>query len=337
MNTRDIEAFLAVVETGSIVAASARLNLTQPGVTRRIQSLEETLGTELLDRQSKPLRPTTAGMRAYEHGRDVLRALQDLKTAASAQQQPTGEFRLGITPYLSEASLAAPLDRLRREFPQLELKVAAAWTPELQDQLARNELDAAALCLTDGFGPPEPFEGDNLGSQPIIIVASPQFDLPERANLEDLSRCPWVMNKDGCGFRATLRRAFDAARLPFHVAVEAISADLRLSLVARGIGIGFVTRAALAASPWRSAVRVIELGDFSPRVCAWLVHRPPAGRLARPLAVFKEALVAEMAWGSEQVAATAEASDAPAPDQPSAARTKSARSFTASFGKTEIW
>ena len=39
MNTHDLVAFVAVVETGSIVAASARLNLTQPGVTRRIQNL----------------------------------------------------------------------------------------------------------------------------------------------------------------------------------------------------------------------------------------------------------------------------------------------------------
>ena len=44
MNTHDLVAFVAVVETGSIVAASARLNLTQPGVTRRIQNLEEMLG-----------------------------------------------------------------------------------------------------------------------------------------------------------------------------------------------------------------------------------------------------------------------------------------------------
>ena len=64
MNTHDLVAFVAVVETGSIVAASVRLNLTQPGVTRRIQNLEEMLGAELLDRVSKPLKPTQAGREA---------------------------------------------------------------------------------------------------------------------------------------------------------------------------------------------------------------------------------------------------------------------------------
>ncbi|TIP36087.1 MAG: LysR family transcriptional regulator, partial [Mesorhizobium sp.] len=79
MNIHDLEAFVAVVETGSIVGASARLNLTQPGVTRRVQNLEERLATPLLDRQSKPLKPTASGREAYEHGRRVLRSLEDLK------------------------------------------------------------------------------------------------------------------------------------------------------------------------------------------------------------------------------------------------------------------
>ena len=74
MNIHDLEAFVAVVETGSIVAASARINLTQPGITRRIQNLEDSLGIALLDRQSKPLRPTAAGREAYEHGRRGLRS-----------------------------------------------------------------------------------------------------------------------------------------------------------------------------------------------------------------------------------------------------------------------
>jgi len=296
MSTRDLEAFVAVVETGSIVGASARLNLTQPGVTRRVQSLEELLGAELLDRTSKPLKPTPVGLHAYEHGRRVLRAWEDLKNGASAQEL-TGEFRLGITPSLSDASLAAPLDRLRREFPKLELKVSASWSPELQHMLLRNEIDAAAICMTEGQAPPDPFEADNLGSQPVIVIASSHFDLPERATLNDLSRCPWVMNKDGCGFRNALRRAFDASRLPFNVAVEAIDHNLRLSLVARGIGIGFVTQSALAANPLRETVRVVELVDFHPRVCAWLIHRPPAGRLTKPLALFRETLQAALTEG----------------------------------------
>lgn len=294
MNTHDLEAFLAVVETGSIVGASARLNLTQPGVTRRVQNLEDMLGATLLDRQSKPLKPTTAGREAYEQGRRVLRSLEDLKSGLSADAPVRGEFRIGIMPYLSDAALAAPLDRLRAVFPALTLRITSGWSPRLVDQVVRNELDAAALCLAEGIDPPAELIADDLGLQPVLLVAAPELGVPKQADLAGLSRFAWVMNENGCGFRAYLRQTFEASRLPFQVGVEVLSADLRLSLVARGHGIGVVTPAALAGSPWRDRVEVLDMVEFQPRVRSWVLHRPPAGRLARPIALFRETLVASL-------------------------------------------
>ena len=67
-----------------------------------------------------------------------------------------------------------------------------------------------------------------------------------------------------------------------------------MSLVARGLGIGIVTPAAFAESQWRDAVVVIDSPDFKPQVRSWLVHRPPAGRLTRPIAVFRDALLEQL-------------------------------------------
>jgi DNA-binding transcriptional LysR family regulator len=249
------------------------------------------LGAALLDRQSKPLKPTSAGREAYEHGRRVLRSLDDLKAGVAPHGAVRGEFRLGVMPYLSEAALALPLDRLRVEFPELTIRITSGWSPRLVEQVARSELDAAALCLADGMSPPDELAGDDLGAQSILLVAAPGLGVPKPARLADLSRFPWVMNESGCGFRAFIRRSFEAARLPFHVAVEALSADLRMSLVARGLGIGIVTPAAFAESAWRDAVEMIDAPDFRPQVRAWLLHRPPPGRLARPIASFRDALI----------------------------------------------
>jgi DNA-binding transcriptional LysR family regulator len=290
MNIHDLEAFVAVVETGSIVGASARLNLTQPGVTRRVQNLEERLGVALLDRQSKPLKPTSVGREAYEHGRRVLRSLDDLKAGVSPDGEVQGEFRLGIQPYLSEAALALPLDQLRTAFPRLTLRVTSGWSTGLIDQVARSEVDAAAVCLTDGVNPPDDLIADDLGSQAVLLVAAPALCVPKPATLADLSRFPWVMNESGCGFRAFIRRRFEAERLPFPVAVETLSSDLRLSLVARGLGIGIVTPAAFTGSRWHDAIEIVDSPEFRPQVRTWIVHRPPAGRLSRPIALFRDAL-----------------------------------------------
>src|ERR1700742_4605681 len=128
MNPHDLVAFVAVVETGSIVAASARLNLTQPGVTRRIQNLEELLGAQLLDRLSKPLKPTSAGHAAYEHGRRVLRMIDDLKSGVADDGAVRGEFRLFLTPFLWEPGLSPALYSVRAKFPQLAVRVVSAWS-----------------------------------------------------------------------------------------------------------------------------------------------------------------------------------------------------------------
>ncbi len=294
MNTHDLVAFVAVVETGSIVAASARLNLTQPGVTRRIQNLEEMLGAQLLDRLSKPLKPTAAGIEAYEQGRRVLRLLDDLKSGVADDGVVRGEFRLGLTPFLSEAGLTAPLDAVRAEFPALALRVVSGWSPHHVERVARNELDAAAICLPDGIAPPADLVADDLGAQPVVFVVARDMKLPRAVDLECLSQIGWVINQDGCGFRQALKRRFDAAHLPFNVAVEALDSELRLSLVARGLGIGLVTPIALKRSAFRDKLKQVKTLDFNPAVRAWIVHRAPAGRLARPIEVFRAALDREL-------------------------------------------
>ena len=264
-------------------------------MTRRVQNLEELLGTELLDRQSKPLRPTAAGREAYEQGRRVLRSLEDLRASVAPGGEVRGEFRLGIMPYLSEAALSVPLDQMREAFPQLTLRITSGWSPRLVEQVSRSELDAAALCLVDGASPPEDLVAEDLGTQPVLLVAAPGLGVPRPASLADLSRFPWIMSESGCGFRAFIRQRSEAARLPFRVGVEALSVDLRMSLVARGLGIGILTPAAFADSRWRDAVEVIDAPDFRPEGRCWMLHRPPAGRLVLPIATFRDGLAKALA------------------------------------------
>lgn len=290
MNTRDLEAFLAVVETGSIVGASARLHLTQPGITRRIQSLEEQLCVTLLDRQSKPLKPTAAGRETYAHGRQVLRVLDDLKTSLSPNGPVAGDFRLGISPYLSEIGISVLADRLRTEFPDLTLRISIGWPEQLLDQLRRSAIDVAAFCLPDGTAPPTGIEAEPLDLQPLHVVAPRSLKLPAPARLKDLSPLPWILNPDGCGFRAAIKRRFDQESLPMQIGIEVLSSDLRLELVARGLGVTLATKAAIQNSPATKALRVIAMRDFEPKVRAWIVRQPPVGRLAKPIVSLTRAL-----------------------------------------------
>lgn len=291
MNTRDIQAFVAVVETGSIVAASTRLHMTQSGITRRIQSLEGMLGVTLLDRVSKPLKPTAAGRDVYTLGRKVLRSIDDLVTGVGPGSEPNGEFRLGVPVFLSELMLADPVDRLRAAYPKLSLKITSGWSPTMLKQLQTNAIDAAILVVPEDAAVPDNLAAHVLCRYDTVIVASrtgdfPQGDLP----LGALATHAWVLNQDGCGLRRAIARSLDVAGLPFEVAVEASGTELQLSLVSRGVGVGIVTRASLERSPLRDAVRVLSIPGFHTGVSVWLVHAQETGRLTRPLDTLRSAL-----------------------------------------------
>ncbi len=212
MNTHDLQAFVAVVESESMARASEKLFLTQPGLTRRVQNLEKTLGIELLDRQSKPLKPTPAGREVYGLARTVLRAVDDLKAVASPDTEPSGEFRIGVPPFLSELALEQPIDFLRNTFPKLTLRVTAAWSPGLLQSLEQAKVDAAVVLLPESVALPEGVTSTLLSRKSMVVVAPSAFGLADKpATLADLANHPWVLNQDGCGMRSELGRAMAMA------------------------------------------------------------------------------------------------------------------------------
>src|SRR5436190_12709360 len=84
MNIKDIEAFVAVAETGSVNRAAIRLNLTQPATTRRIQNFEAAIGSApLFNRAVKPAVLTSLGTHILEYCRRVLAAVTELEACTA--------------------------------------------------------------------------------------------------------------------------------------------------------------------------------------------------------------------------------------------------------------
>lgn len=295
MNTRDLQAFVAVVESESMAKAAEKVFLTQPGLTRRVQNLEAMLDTVLLDRQSKPLKPTATGNEVYRLARTVLRAVDDLMAVASPDSESTGEMRIGVPPFLSEQALERPIDSLRSAFPKLTLRVTAGWSPGLLQNVERGAIDAAVVMMPEGVALPGALTATLLGRKPFVVVAPRSFGLADApTTLAALSRYPWVLNQDGCGMRSVLSRAMSTAGLPFDVAVEAFGSELQLSLVARGMGIGLAVSEMLQASEHRDALQRIEVADFNNVLSIWLMHGLLPGRLVRPVALMRDALAEQL-------------------------------------------
>src|ERR671937_670213 len=96
MDTRQLAAFCAVVERKSFSQAAERLGVTQPAVSLQIRSLEERLGTQLLDRSGRRVVPTEAGLRLYRNAQRMLALEDQLLEEVAAEEEGTLRGRLEI-------------------------------------------------------------------------------------------------------------------------------------------------------------------------------------------------------------------------------------------------
>ena len=93
------------------------------------------------------------------------------------------------------------------------------------------------------------------------------------------------------------RRLIDLFKTEFPIVqapmAGAMDADLVIA-AAQGGALGSLPCAMLSVDKAREQLKIIKTQDFNPAVRAWVVHRPPAGRLARPIKVFRDALDREL-------------------------------------------
>jgi DNA-binding transcriptional LysR family regulator len=294
MNLFDLESFVAVVDSGSIMGAAARLHLTQSAITRRVQNLEEALGVPLLDRQTRPLQPTRAGQDAYRFARPVLDTVNDLKSAVAHNGEPAGEFRFGVVRGLGDLALLEPLASLRQTHPALQLHAVVQGTITLLRRLEGRSLDAAALLFSEGVDPPSSLVTEYLGKQSFVVVApkSSVYALP--VGLSELSSHGWIVNPEGCGTRQSIADAFARRGLPFQIIVEAEGKDFQLAMVARGLGLAVVPPQVLDGSPVREELQVLEVEDFTPTQNVWMVHSREIAHQAKAVECLRNAIVHNM-------------------------------------------
>jgi DNA-binding transcriptional LysR family regulator len=291
MNIEDVRAFVAAVDTGSVGKAAIKLNLTQPAISRRIQRLEEDLGISLLDRDSKPARPTRAGEAAYKRCLAVLRASEVLQQETRGAAD-LGPMRVGLSYALSDSILAPAVEALRAACPDIQLRVSAERSPVLRRQLSEGLLDAAIVAAL----PDRPLEGPRtalLGIETVVVVAPAALKLKSR-RIADLADLPWIINPDGCGFRTQLDQAFTACGRILKVSAEIWGTAPQLSLIARGAGVGLVPERLLAESPHRAALKTLPMDDFEAAVAIWLLAGSDSV-FERPVAVLQEVVAGLLA------------------------------------------
>ena len=174
MDSQYLESFLAVVEHGSLAEAARRLGLTPGAVTQRVRALEEEIGVLLLERAGRTVIPTPSGRAILDPARGLLRDIAELRNLAQRTSQVdgplAGELRLGAIPTAITGLLPPILERLRRLYPQLYVRIIPGSSVEIHDRVSAGELDAGIL-VKPPFVLSKIYAFDTWREEPLLVIA----------------------------------------------------------------------------------------------------------------------------------------------------------------------
>ena len=146
MDLRHLRYFIAVAEEQNVTHAAARLNVSQPSLSRQIRDLEEALGVALFERTAKAIRLTHAGRLFLDEARAVLRRADEAVLAVKAAAHgDRGELRVGYAPFLTMEIVPRALRNFQESHPGVQVKLCDLSTQEMAGGLRERTLDIALL------------------------------------------------------------------------------------------------------------------------------------------------------------------------------------------------
>ncbi|MGF1645918.1 MAG: LysR substrate-binding domain-containing protein [Kineosporiaceae bacterium] len=260
----DLRLFSVLAEELHFGRAAARLHLSQPGLSYRVQRLEEALGYPVVTRDRRGIRLTPGGARLLEGARRLLADAQRvLDDAALVAGGSLATVRVGVVGTALYSLVPDALQVLRRDHPGLRLLLTESKTTAQLAGLASGGLDLGVvhLPLPEGTG----LTSCELTRDPVGLAVPEDWDLaaaPGRASLAVLADRPVVLFP-----RVVEPATYDryvgacvAAGFAPRVAQEATGLQTILSLVAGGVGAAFVAES-VAGATTRRGVRFVPLAD----------------------------------------------------------------------------
>jgi DNA-binding transcriptional LysR family regulator len=124
---REMEIFVAIVDQGSFTGAADKLDMSPGGVSRAINSLESRLGTQLLARTTRTVRPTDAGMAYLEACRKVLDTITDAEASISSDQlNPVGTLTVSAPVLFGQRYVAPLINAFALRYPEVGINAVYA-------------------------------------------------------------------------------------------------------------------------------------------------------------------------------------------------------------------
>lgn len=176
MELKWLEDFLALLNTRNFTSAAQLRNISQPAFSRRIQSLEAWMGTELLDRTKKQVQPSDAALQYRDEIQQVVSKLYQLRSKIQSSQIHHVSFTVAAQhSLLASPPLPTVLRELSARIQNLELSVRSEDSEGCHSLLSRGEADLIFLyeySQNVGYTHSSALKSFEVGHDRLIFVCS---------------------------------------------------------------------------------------------------------------------------------------------------------------------
>ncbi|PSK99953.1 LysR family transcriptional regulator [Murinocardiopsis flavida] len=243
MDIAHLRDFIAVVESGSLTRAAARLFVSQPAVSQRMSQLEYELGARLVERGPRGVVPTPAGRALYREAQQLVRRFDRLAEDIGADRHSVqGPVAVGLPTTVAVHLAPALFSWTKRHYPGVHLQLFESMSGYIQELLLVGRLDLAVLYRDDAA--PRPAE-TALYAEDLYLVgrAAPGAEpagageaavahaSPGEVPLADLHGLPLVLPGPRSNLRSLVDRVFaESGAVPTIIAdVDSLGAMMRIA------------------------------------------------------------------------------------------------------------
>jgi DNA-binding transcriptional LysR family regulator len=263
LTLKQLEAFVGVVDMGSFRKAAAVLGTTQPNISNRILTLEESLGVILMHRDAGSVRLTEKGRELLAVARQVLWNAEAFLEAAGRQDLVADRLRLGVTELIACTWLHPFLRHFRSVYPSVSVELEVGLSVEIEKMLITGQID---LALQTG-----PFEHETGGSLPLgtyryIWVAAPAIT-PEanpKASIAALLKGPVLTHGRHTLASRELAKLVDTRKIATDQIVYSNSLASCVQMAVDGMGYALLPAALVRDQVKAGSLREVSI-DWHPR------------------------------------------------------------------------
>lgn len=296
MRLRQVEDFIAVVESGSMRAAARKLGLSQPAITKSIRGLEAELHSRLVQRTPHGVVPTPSGRAFFARARAAQAELRKgEEEVAQLNGGNAGSITFGVVP-AAIPILPEAVVRFRQLFPRAQLRILEGYTHMLLPLVRDETLDLALGVRVAAKADPA-FAFRPLFRFEYAVVARkghPSRNVRTLAQLAG-SECISLTPQGSPG--GPLERAFSSAGLPIpQQVIRCDSHNIAVALLAKTDMICVMSRSMLAQSPARDVLQPIAVSDAMPSYAVGMFTR-----LDSPLTPFAAAMAKAVTAAARQL------------------------------------